>query len=246
MTVRRLAAVLAAATFALVTPPAMAATGPGIVGGQPADIAASPWVVALVDQDGYPFCDGTLIGPTTVLTAAHCLAGRTAAQVQVVGGRTDLDQVTAGDSVSGVREMTVPSGFVAPQRGDDMGTLTLADPFPYRPLPLATTDYPAGTVGTVYGWGGASTDPATATTVLHAVRVPLVADRTCANLVDRYVEGASYDSATMLCAGGKGVGTCVHDDGGPLVVDGTLVGIASWTIGCGQHPDFYTKVSGEQ
>ena len=43
----------------------------------------------------------------------------------------------------------------------------------------------------------------------------------------------------MICAAvdGGGKGTCRGDHGGPLVVNGVLVGIASRGIGCGD-PDY--------
>lgn len=221
--------------------PAAATVSPGIVGGQPAAIADYPWVVSLVDQNGFPFCDGTLTAPTTIVTAAHCLLGRTAAHITVVGGRTDLGQITKGDSLSGVSAIDVPPTFVAPQTGDDIATLTLTDAFPYQPLPPATHDYPADTVATAVGWGslGAGQD----TSVLHQAQVPIVDDQQCGRLFGHFVENATYDAQQMLCAGGWGAGICTGDAGGPLVVDGTLVGIASWSIGCGRYPDFYTRVS---
>lgn len=248
MTVRRLAivgsiaALLAAASLAALL--ATAATRPAVVGGRPGTIEDHPWLVALVDQDGYPFCDGTLTSADTVVTAAHCVSRRTPDQVRVVGGRTDLSTIAPGDSVSTVTRIDVPEGFVAPQRGDDIATLTLADPFPYRPLPEATdTGGRPGTEGTLVGWGRLAADPNATTTVLHAAQVPLVADQTCADLFDEHATGARYDSHTMLCAGGAGAGGCAGDDGGPLVVDGELAGVLSWTLGCGDHPDFYTRVT---
>lgn len=238
--VRVIVSLIATAVLFLAAPPVAA-----VVGGQPAGIEDQPWLVALVDQDGYPFCDGTLTGADTVVTAAHCVSGRTPQQVQVVGGRTDLSQVPPRDSVSTVTRIDVPDGYVAPQRGDDIASLTLADPFPYRPLPAATGatgDLRPGTVGTLAGWGRIAADPPATTTVLHAAQVPVVAERTCADLFDQHVSGAAYDPTTMLCAGGTGAGGCAGDDGGPLVVDGRLAGVLSWTLGCGRHPDFYTRV----
>ncbi|HEX5404655.1 MAG TPA: serine protease [Pseudonocardiaceae bacterium] len=221
------------------------ATSPAVVGGEMASISDHPWVVALADQAGFPFCDGTLTGPTTVVTAAHCVLGRPTGAIEVVGGRTDLGQITDGDSVTGVSAVAIPPTFLAAQRGEDIATLTLRDAFPYRTLPLATADFPPGTVGTVLGWGRVGGTPADTTTVLHQAQVPVVADQTCRDTYDDFVEGSPYDSAAMFCAGDptQPVGTCIGDDGGPLVIDGKLAGIVSWRIGCGTHPDYYTRVS---
>lgn len=242
--VRVLVAVVAAAGTA---GPAAAAASPGIVGGQPATTAQYPWVVVLVDRQGHPFCDGTLTTPTTVLTAAHCLLGRTADRVLVLGGRTDLSQVADGETTSAVSQIQVPPTFVASQAGGDIATLTLRDPFPYRPLPRATAAdadlYQPGVTGTVLGWGDIGRG--TGTSVLRELTVPVVAPETCRTEYDAYVSGGPYDEDAMFCAGyvDGGRGICHGDDGGPLVIDGKLAGIVSWSVGCGRHPDFYTKVA---
>jgi secreted trypsin-like serine protease len=235
----RVAVAVLAAT--VLTQPASAAQAPGVVGGEPATVTEHPWTVVLIDQAGQPFCAGTLTTPTTVVTAAHCLLGRTAATITVLGGRTDLSQITQGETVSGVSDFEVPPTFVAPQAGGDIATLTLQVPFPYRPLPPGGPARP-GTVGTVVGWG--DTDHDTETTVLHALTVPILPPDTCRAEYDEFVTGA-YDPTAMFCAGytGQGEGACTGDAGAPLEVDGTLVGIVSWSVGCGQHPDFYTNVA---
>ena len=48
---------------------------PRIVGGQEARVNQIPWQIGLVptfDVDSI-FCGGTIIGPSTILTAAHCM-----------------------------------------------------------------------------------------------------------------------------------------------------------------------------
>ena len=238
-------ALAVAAVLAAIASPASGATRADVAGGEVAGITDYPWVVALVDQAGHPFCGGTLVAPDTVVTTARCVAGRAPSTVQVVGGRTDLGQVTPGDAVSGVSAVSVPAGYVAPQRGDDIATLTLTSAFGYSPLPPVTDDsaYRPGTTGTVLGWGALGNRPDDTTTVLHEARVPVLADADCAALYARYV-GGGYDRHAMFCAGatGTGAGPCAGDTGDPLLVDGRLAGIVSWTIGCGTHPAFFTRV----
>ena len=48
---------------------------PRIIGGQEARVNQIPWQIGLVrtfDLDSI-FCGGTIIGPSTILTAAHCI-----------------------------------------------------------------------------------------------------------------------------------------------------------------------------
>jgi trypsin len=59
--------------------------------------------------------------------------------------------------------------------------------------------------------------------------------------------GINGINVKMICAGvpGGGKGACQGDSGGPLVVGGILVGIVSWTIGCGlpNYPGVYSNVA---
>ena len=44
-----------------------------IFGGQEAEVNSIPWQVGIKVYGQFPFCGGTIIGPTTILTAAHCI-----------------------------------------------------------------------------------------------------------------------------------------------------------------------------
>ena len=46
---------------------------PAIVGGQEAEVNSIPWQVLIVWKMMFAICGGTIIGPSTILTAAHCL-----------------------------------------------------------------------------------------------------------------------------------------------------------------------------
>ncbi|MFG3163357.1 S1 family peptidase [Streptomyces sp. NPDC048232] len=82
---RSAAAVLAAAGAAalLAAPSAVAAPQP-IVGGTTTTTAAYPYVMQVTDASQNQFCGGTLVSPTKVVTAAHCMAGESPRSVRVL------------------------------------------------------------------------------------------------------------------------------------------------------------------
>ncbi|MEU3650437.1 serine protease [Lentzea sp. NPDC034063] len=214
---------------------------PRIVGGEVVDdVAEVPWMVALTTSSGYQFCGGALLGPRQVVTAAHCVHGREPGSITVVGGRLDLR--TDGGSTSAGTSYELVDGYVTPSRGKDIALLTLAEPLPYRTMPVAAAGvYMNGSVGVVYGWGRQAENDADKSPLLHKAYVPIMPDEQCAATYAR------YDAQSMFCAGypDGGIDACVDDSGGPFVVDGRLAGIVSWGIGCARPnaPGVYTRVT---
>ncbi|GGS39357.1 MULTISPECIES: S1 family peptidase [Actinokineospora] len=240
---RRILGVAAAlAVLAAMFAQFVADAGEDIVGGSRASIAKHPYVVFLADPDGRQYCGGTLVAPDKVVTAAHCVTPFAVTDIKVVGGREDKE-ATAGE-VRPVTEAWVHPEYRSVTEGYDVAVLTLADPLPYRLLPIAGADsdplYAAGEMATILGWGRTSAGGESSQFLLKA-EVPLYADDDCAAAY------ADFAPEPMVCAGlpEGGVDTCQGDSGGPLVVDDTLVGISSWGEGCAEpgNPGVYTRVS---
>ncbi|MGW6446060.1 S1 family peptidase [Lentzea sp. NPDC055074] len=214
---------------------------PRIVGGVVVDDAAEvPWMVALTTPSGLQFCGGALLGPREVATAAHCVHGRMPASISVVGGRLDLR--TDGGSTSLVASFRLVDGYTTPSSGKDLAVLTLTEPMPYPPLPIAaSTAYMGGSVGVVYGWGQQAEHDTNKSPLLHKAYIPIVPDEQCA------AAHARYDAEAMFCAGypDGGIDACLDDSGGPFVIDGRLAGIVSWGTGCARphSPGVYTRVA---
>ncbi|XP_049961969.1 trypsin-1-like [Schistocerca serialis cubense] len=109
-------------------------------------------------------------------------------------------------------------------------------------LPAPGQQTAAGTIATVVGWG--SVDYTTVVVSdLHKVDVPVWSDEDCQATYDYYVYSVRENN---ICAGEEGKGKCGLDSGDPLLVNGQLVGIASWDgyeCATADSPGVYTEVS---
>lgn len=218
-----------------------ATTAGAVVGGTPAEVEDTPWVVAITTTDGQLICGGALVAPDKVVTAAHCVTAkgvvgddqRSAEQLRVVAGRTDLRVQGEGVEAAVVSVWRHPD-YREVTKGDDVAVLTLARALPYRTIALGE----GGDDGVVLGWGRTSENSAPAMS-LRKVTVPVLSDQECLLKEPDYRQGA------MLCAGRGGRDACTGDSGGPLVVRGRLAGVVSFGRGCARpdEPGVYTRLA---
>lgn len=229
---------------------------PFIVGGQESSISQYPWQVFVYLPSEKIECGGSILNPTTILTAAHCVDHPGTTTTYPAG---DL-MITAGDSnVNQSAPPTAEMRFVAgirvhpyytppPNIKDDAALLTLTEPLTLsstvQPIPLvATGATPApGTALTVSGYGkqegAASAQPSGK---LFAASLIALSSDACRSAV------GEENSAVLLCAVSPTAATCQGDSGGPLTEGspGVEVGIVDvGPEGCppGQ-PDGFTNLA---
>ncbi|MFI8192641.1 S1 family peptidase [Streptomyces sp. NPDC085946] len=237
------AATAAAAVTALLSAPSAAAAPQPIVGGTTTTTSAYPFVMQITDASQNQFCGGTLVSPTKVVTAAHCMVGETTGSVRVVGGRTYLNGTNG--TVSRVSRIWIHPSYTTATRGEDVAVLTLSTAMPYTAAKYVSSSdtgvYAAGTTARILGWGTTSSG-GSSSNQLRTATVPVVSDSSC-----RSSYGTDFVQSEMVCAGytSGGVDTCQGDSGGPLLVGGVLAGITSWGEGCAQagYPGVYTRLT---
>ncbi|KAG8235402.1 hypothetical protein J437_LFUL009261 [Ladona fulva] len=109
-------------------------------------------------------------------------------------------------------------------------------------LPMKGQETPAGSTATVVGWGRTSAwGPIP--NELHKVDIPIFNHDECAKV---YGDDGMNVRDTQICAGGEGgKDACNGDSGGPLFVNGEIIGIVSWGRPCAEQgfPTVFTEVS---
>ncbi|ENN70286.1 trypsin beta [Dendroctonus ponderosae] len=221
--------------------------GGRIVGGDEANIRDLPYQVALL-RNNAQICGGSIIAPTVILTAAHCVEFWVIPDVSMLSIRAGSSQWRSGGQQVAVREIVIHELYDGDNSLDyDIAILHLAErinTINASEVPLVNNGeiFDAGTYGTVSGWGttfsGSSVSPET----LRRVDVPIVTQTRC-----RISYGSDITSR-MLCAGYNegGKDACQGDSGGPYVINGRLAGVVSWGFGCATplFPGVYASVAG--
>ncbi|XP_055302911.1 trypsin-4 [Sitodiplosis mosellana] len=225
-----------------------------IVGGHDASLNEWPWIVALFNN-GRQFCGGSLIDNIHILTAAHCVAHMSSADVaRMTVNLGDHNIRTAFETqhlVKKVKRVVRHRSFDSRTLYNDVALLTLESPVSYtsniRPicLPRSGQLY-GGSFGTVIGWGSLR-ENGPQPSILQKVSVPIWSNAVCRQKYGGAAPGGIIES--MICAGKDSRDSCSGDSGGPLMVmDGHTwyqAGVVSWGIGCGsgRYPGVYTRVS---
>jgi hypothetical protein len=221
-----------------------AAPAAAVIGGSAISIRAAPWSVVIRDNRGATefLCTGSILDPTHVLTAAHCLYNdggvlATPPEISVEAGVSDDVTPLPGDQAqnASVSGFAVDPGYrwSGESSDDDVAVLTLASPLDLSgpdasavTLSAPAAPFPGGRHAAVAGFG--REQPAQLPSgELESMNAVVDAQGRCGQGAD---DGLLPDDAIALCAGAPGVTTCNGDSGAGLVTIGpqpTLIAVVS-------------------
>ncbi|XP_053394897.1 fibrinolytic enzyme, isozyme C-like isoform X1 [Mercenaria mercenaria] len=200
---------------------------------------------------GSHMCGGSVIAQDWVLTAAHCVEGRTPSSLAIV---VDLhDYTNPGNYIwFDIEDIIMHNNYNQGSGGfpNDVALLRLkpnGQDITKNIIKIAsgTSDY-AGQICTISGWG-VKVDGSGASKLKKA-DVSVLSKSQCVsywgskNILNQHICVKGYDTV-------EGSGSCNGDSGGPLVCGNELVGVTSWGFsGCHDggvvtYPSVYARVT---
>lgn len=181
--------------------------GTQIIGGNYATYA--PWAARMF-YNGQQRCSATIIAPTYILSAQHCVSGTAASGLSFRIG--SLDQFSGGTVAYGVSYVMHSSADLAIIRLDRSVSAT------YSPLGTTSNVWVGQTVQ-VYGWGATCTNQPEINCQSQRLKY--------ANVSVTSVSCWDYRGGIAVCASRIDGITAGGDSGGPMMASGRQVGVAS-------------------
>ncbi|KAK7789255.1 hypothetical protein R5R35_005610 [Gryllus longicercus] len=224
-----------------------------VAGGQKVEVTVVPYQAKIEHPNG--ICGATIIHPSFVLTAKHCVKGNAKEMRVTVGAPSSRGRPPVVRMVRRVlafpdkaqldeRRRWLPRDVPPTAVMGDIALVQVDPPFPTdrdREIRLVELQTQRGIVANcvLSGWGYTKTNDDSPSRLRAAVVEVFPRDK-CLRLEKRLKQD-------YICAGqrGGGVDACDGDSGGPLVCGGRLTGVVKGGRGCGESMQVtkYTEVA---
>ncbi|XP_073833450.1 serine protease SP24D-like [Musca autumnalis] len=201
-----------------------------ILGGATASEGQFPHQVSL-RWGGVHVCGGSIISPTYIVTAAHCLAqGQPpkAFSADYISIRAGSRQHEKGGQVIQAAELKIHPNY--DKSHNDIALVKLSRPLEFnnnvQPIALAQHEPPTGVPIIKSGWGLTKKGGSTPKYLQYNTFV-----------ARRHADCGRVTDESVLClAHSLGQGICMGDSGGPAIYKNELVGVSNYVVdGCGSR-----------
>merc|ERR1711962_1906226 len=185
--------------------------GQRVIAGVTATRGSWPWQILML-YNGRGGCGGSIVGPRHVVTAAHCVAGRTRypSRFSVRVGEHDTRKSEGSEAEYRVKRVFAHPRYQRPSSlNNDIAVFELEKPIQFNkyvsPVCLPDADAPVGTDCYI-------------TNILQQAKMPVVSNQVCHK--KNYASIRIPVTDAMICSGDGGntrKSGCHGDSGGPFV-----------------------------
>lgn len=213
------------------------------MGGENGTLGQFPFQVSLRNPRNRHFCGGSILSERWVITAAHCAVGQNVSDIIVAVGTIQIKEGVIYE----LDQIFVHEKYDSSTIQNDVSVLKTAKEIVFnanaRPIAIRSTYTNEAEVATASGWG-LTKYPGEVPDILQFLAVKTLNNEKCAQELDTLIGTNIYNGSLCTLTHHSGQGMCMGDSGGPLTVNGELVGLVSWGIPCGRgFPDVFTRVS---
>ncbi|XP_059686563.1 granzyme B-like [Gavia stellata] len=218
-----------------------------IIGGWEAKPHSRPYMayLSIGSESQISTCGGFLLRPDAVLSAAHCVAGKTKVNITVTLGAHNIKKNEPSQQKFHIGHWVVHPNYSGNTFENDIVLLKLkpraklTKEVSYIPLPSHNKPVKLGTTCQVAGWGRTSITQHKSS-VLMEVDLKVQSEKVC----EKYFK-KRFLQQSVICAGDENgkKSTFRGDSGGPLVCNGKAHGIVSYGRKYCIFPKVFTRVS---